>query len=329
VPGVPREMQRMWEQTLAPALEAEAGREDEASAASAAAGSSGSFRGSGASGGSRGVIRTLKVNTFGWGESDVADRLDDLMAREGNPTVGTTVAQGIVSVRIRTQYPTPKAADRALAHTATEIERRLGPIAFGRDEGTLSEATLEVLRARNLTVASAESCTAGLIGAMLTETPGSSEVYRGGWVVYTNAMKMAELSVREATLAEHGAVSEPGVRALASGAIEQSWADLAVSVSGVAGPGGGSEAKPVGTVWIGLAWRDDGRREMASESTGDPSSHSEAPDDASVQTVAMRFQLPGDRDAIRERAARCGLQVLRLHALRESLTHLRWGMVHQ
>jgi len=286
LPGVPREMRRMWEVAIAPALTDAA--QDRP----------------------RDVIRTRKLNTFGLGESDVAELLEHRMRRDGNPMVGTTVANGIVSVRLRAQFPTGDEADRALDDMTRQVESCVGPILFGRDEATLQAAVVSLLIERGLTAATAESCTGGVIGAMLTDVSGSSAAYRGGWVTYTNEMKQTELGVPAAVLEAHGAVSEPVVRALAAGAVECSGADLAVGVSGVAGPGGGSDEKPVGTVWIALGYRDTSSSAAAA---------------SRITTAAMRFHLPGDRAAVRDRAAKCALQMIRLHLMNEPLTHIRWG----
>jgi nicotinamide-nucleotide amidase len=136
-------------------------------------------------------------------------------------------------------------------------------------------ALLEACRARHVLLATAESCTGGLIAAALTGVPGSSDVVERGFVVYSNAAKAELVGVPAELIAEHGAVSEPVARAMAEGAITHSRADIAVSVTGVAGPGGGTATKPVGLVWLGLA-----RRGRA--------------------TTTERHVFPGDRAAIRE-----------------------------
>ncbi|XAM00228.1 competence/damage-inducible protein A [Phycisphaeraceae bacterium D3-23] len=276
-PGVPREMFAMYERSIEPAIQAQ--------------------------GGSGRVILTTKVNTFGSGESDIAERLGALMVRDRNPVVGTTVANGIVSVRIRAEYAEVDEAQRELDKTAAEAERHAGSLAFGRDDTTLQAALIELLIDRKLTVATAESCTGGMIAAMLTDVPGSSAAVLGGWVTYANAMKIKQLGVPADMIETNGAVSEPVVRAMARGALQNANADFAVSTSGVAGPGGGTDAKPVGTIWIGLAWRD-----------GD-----------SVHTDARRAHFPGDRATVRERSAMCALQLLRLHVLDEDLGRVRWA----
>jgi nicotinamide-nucleotide amidase len=131
----------------------------------------------------------------------------------------------------------------------------------------------------------AESCTGGLLGARLTAIPGSSDVVRGGVIAYDNAVKTSLLGVAAELLREHGAVSEPVARAMASGARNAVGAHVALAITGVAGPGGGSEAKPVGTVWIAL--------------------------DFGGEVDARRYQLIGDREEVRQRAAQAALELLR------------------
>jgi len=283
MPGVPREMRGMYAAHVEPLLDAQRS----------------------ASGGGRAIL-TTKINTFGQGESDVAEQLDGLMPRDRNPTVGTTVSDGICAVRVRSEAATPAEAEAELNNTVAEVERRLGPIVFGREDDTLQQALVALLVDRALTLATAESCTGGLIGKMITDVAGSSAVYLGGWVTYAYAMKREQLGVPAELLEAHGAVSEPVVRAMAEGALTRSGADLSLSISGVAGPGGGTAEKPVGTVWVGLGLRDDA-------------------DGSKIVTRALRLLLPGSRDAVRDRSAKCALQALRLVLMGESLTHLRWA----
>ena len=274
-PGVPREMRAMYEAAIEPELRRRLVE----------------------CGGGR-VILTAKVNTFGMGESDVAERLGPLMERGRNPTVGTTVSDGLCSVRVRSEGREVDAAQAALEETLSEVEATLHPLAFGRDGVTLPEAVVGLLVERGQTVSTAESCTGGLIGAMLTDVPGSSAAYLGGWVTYTDELKMQQLGVESATLKRHGAVSAAVVRQMAEGARRRSDADVAVAVSGVAGPGGGTTAKPVGTVWLGLA--------------------------SGGGTSAYLARLIGGRAAVRDRAAKCALQLIRLTLLGQDVAALRW-----
>jgi competence/damage-inducible protein CinA-like protein len=279
MPGVPFEMRAMYDTTVLPAITDKAG-------------------------GGR-TILTTKVNTFGLGESSVGQLIGDLMDRDRNPTVGTTVANGIVSVRIRSEFADADEAQSQLDVSIKEVQQRLGPVVFGRDDQTIASTLLDALRDRKLTIATAESCTGGLIGKMLTDVAGSSDVYAGGWVTYTNEMKQAMLGVPVEVIESHGAVSGQTVCAMAAGALERSGADIALSVSGVAGPGGGTPDKPVGTVWLGLASRING---------GEPS----------VQAVMVKF--PGGRPQVRTRAAMCALQMARLHLGNRPFTDIAWVM---
>ena len=271
-PGVPSEMMHMMEGQIEPRLAR--------------------FRGA------AGALLTATVNTFGLGESDAAERLGDLMQRGRNPTVGTTVSGGLCRIRVRAEAPDEPAARAMLNATLDDAEERLGPVVFGRDDTSLQQAVVDTLKAKGRTVATAESCTGGLIGAVLTDVAGSSTAYLGGWVTYTNAMKTQQLGVPAELIERHGAVSEPVVLAMARGARERSGADYALSVSGVAGPGGGTDAKPVGTVWVGLSTPDGDHARLA--------------------------RLVGDRAAIRDRSAKCALQWLRLALLGEPGDAIQW-----
>jgi nicotinamide-nucleotide amidase len=165
------------------------------------------------------------------------------------------------------------------------LHSRLGRYLFSEDERSIAEIVLDLARTRGLSVATAESCTGGLVAARLTSVPGSSDVFRGGVVAYANDVKVGELGVPRAILEEHGAVSAEAARAMAEGARDRLGADLAVSVTGVAGPGGGTEEKPVGLVFLHAAGPD-----------GDE---------------ARRIDLPGDREMIRGRATAAALHLLR------------------
>ncbi|HLU65936.1 MAG TPA: nicotinamide-nucleotide amidohydrolase family protein, partial [Kofleriaceae bacterium] len=144
-------------------------------------------------------------------------------------------------------------AERRAGLLGDEITRRLGVLSYGAEDDSLAAAFGRVVASRGLTVATAESCTGGLLGALITSIPGASAHYLGGAVCYADGEKVRQLGVRPETLASAGAVSEETVREMAAGMRERSGADLAVAVSGIAGPGGGSEDKPVGAVWLALA----------------------------------------------------------------------------
>jgi nicotinamide-nucleotide amidase len=225
------------------------------------------------------------------------------MDRKRNPKVGTTVSGGVVSVRVRSEFEDPRLAQRELDDTLRRVEERLGPVVYGREDETLQHAVVALLKRQHLTLATAESCTGGLLGKFVTDVAGSSGVFVGGWVTYANDMKERQLGMPRELLERHGAVSQAVARAMARGALERSGADLAVSITGIAGPDGGTAEKPVGLVWIALAWREHG----------------------DVRTDALRFDHLGDREMVRDRAAKSALQLLRLRLLGVSLGQLTFG----
>jgi nicotinamide-nucleotide amidase len=241
-----------------------------------------------AAAGNASVILTAKVNTYGDGESNIAARLGPaLMRRDRHPLIGTTVADGIVSVRVRSQFPTREQARRELDATLAEVRAALGSFVFSLDQQSLAQVVTELCIASKKTLAVAESCTGGLLGSLITEVPGSSAMFRGGWIVYSNDFKNQQLDVPLDVLQQHGAVSEATALALAENALKKADADFALAITGVAGPTGGTPDKPVGTVWIALAER-----------------HSPA--------TARLHNFPGDREMIRDRAAKTALNTLRL-----------------
>ncbi len=195
--------------------------------------------------------RTLKV--LGPTEAALGERLAARMAVVDGPvTVGVTAHYGLLSVRIVARDPDPVVADALAQRHSDEVEVELGDDFLYRGDAEPAARVLDELRRAGLDLATAESCTGGIIAAMLTDVAGSSDVYRGGWVTYSNQRKRDDLGVPAALLEEHGAVSEPVVGAMAAGAAAASGARIAVAVSGVAGPGGGTDDKPVGTVCFGL-----------------------------------------------------------------------------
>jgi nicotinamide-nucleotide amidase len=169
-----------------------------------------------------------------------------------------------VDLRLSAWGLSPEEADRRLASAAGLLRQRVGNKVYGEGDTDLAALVLEQARSRGMRIAVAESCTGGLVGARLTEVPGSSEVFVGGVIAYDNAVKLELLEVPEALLAEHGAVSEPVARAMAEGAARRFAVPAAISVTGVAGPGGGSPEKPVGTVWMAcsIGGTVDTRRSM-------------------------------------------------------------------
>jgi nicotinamide-nucleotide amidase len=197
------------------------------------------------------VVKTL--HSFGIPESIVGERIKPLMEAGRNPNVGTRVAGGVVSVRLVATAPSEAAARELLAPALAQVRVALEDACFGEDGETLAQAALRALLEQKKTVALAESCTGGLVAKLLTDTSGSSAAVLEGAVVYSNEAKMRTCSVRPETLAAHGAVSAETARELAAGIRVRAGADIGLGVTGIAGPTGGSAAKPVGLVHFAVA----------------------------------------------------------------------------
>ncbi|MEB3332267.1 MAG: competence/damage-inducible protein A [Synechococcaceae cyanobacterium] len=225
-PGVPAEMRAMWQATAAAWLQG--------------------------SGLSQGCFRSRMLRFWGVSESSLAEQMDDLLAAE-NPSVAPYAGLGEVKLRITARAADPEAAAALLEPVEQELRRRAGRCCFGADDEGLAAVVLAGLRHRRQTLAVAESCTGGGLGAALAAVPGASDVFLGGVIAYANAVKQALLGVPAELLALHGAVSEPVVRAMAEGVRQRTGSDWALAISGIAGPGGGSEDKPVGLVHLALA----------------------------------------------------------------------------
>jgi nicotinamide-nucleotide amidase len=225
-PGVPREMKAIWQESIAPRLAGRAG----------------------------GVHTAKRVwRVAGMGESHVDHKLRGLLEGVPDATLHFRIAypENLVTVVVRRGNA---AEARAMIERLDgEVRARLGGAVYGIDDQTLAQVIGDKLRARKETLATAESCTGGLIGDLLTDVPGSSDYYRGGAVAYSNALKQSLLGVRRETLEAHGAVSEACVREMAEGARERLGASWAIAVSGIAGPGGGTVDKPVGLVHYAVA----------------------------------------------------------------------------
>ena len=225
-PGVPSEMQAMWLATAAPWLAQ--------------------------SGLAAGVLASRMLRFWGVPESTLAEQMADLL--EGtNPTVAPYAGAGAVKLRITARGADQASALALLAPVEAEIRARTGQLCYGADADSLASVVLEQLRARGETLAVAESCTGGGIGAALAAVPGASEVFVGGVIAYANRVKQGLLGVPAELLEAHGAVSDPVAQAMAEGARRLTGATWAIAVSGVAGPGGGTPEKPVGLVHIAIA----------------------------------------------------------------------------
>jgi nicotinamide-nucleotide amidase len=197
------------------------------------------------------TIRSRALCIFGMGEPMVESALRDLMTSSLNPTVAPYAKQGEVQVRVSAKAPDAAAADALIGPVVEQIRQTLGDVVYGVDVD-LQTAVVQLLREKKLTVALAESCTGGKVSAAITDVPGSSDVFGCGVCAYSNDIKRALLGVRAETLAAHGAVSAETAREMAAGVRALSGADIGVSVTGIAGPGGGTDEKPVGLVYFGV-----------------------------------------------------------------------------
>lgn len=202
--------------------------------------------------GTRQYLVTRVLRFIGIGESSVDERLQDLLAST-NPTVAPLAHTGEVHIRLGAKAASIEEAEALIQPMEAEIRSRLGRFIYGVDRTTLEQAVVEQLIDRGLTLACAESCTGGLLGARLTSVSGSSSAFQGGVISYSNEAKQHLLDVPADLLEQHGAVSSQVAEAMARGARQRLGADIGVSITGVAGPDGGTESKPVGLVYIGLA----------------------------------------------------------------------------
>jgi len=262
MPGVPAEMKAMFRRAVAPSLETKP---------------------------SLGRCQIAAIASFGLAEAKVGELLADLMERGRNPSVGTTASRAIITIRIVANGRDQPEARRLLEADLAEVRRRLGSTVFGEGGSTLQEAVGHLLCRAGKTVSTAESCTGGLLAKCLTDVPGSSAYFMRGYVAYSNESKMELLNVAADTIATHGAISEPVAAAMAAGCRLAAGADLALSITGIAGPDGGRPPdKPVGLVYVGLA------------------------DAAGVEVKKLLLGDTLGREEIRDRSTKIALNLLRL-----------------
>lgn len=233
-------------------------------------------------------VRVIKLRTFriaGMGESDLDTLIAPVYTKYSNPTTTVLSAPGDLSVTLVARCDTEEEADALLRAAGDPIAELLGDRVYSIDGSPLEVAVGNLLRSKHATVATAESCTGGLVAARLTEHAGSSDFFVGSIVTYTDEQKNGLLGIPKELLESYTAVSEPVARAMAEGARTRTGATYALSVTGYAGPGGGTEETPAGTVFIGLA--------------------------APETTKVIRFRYGLDRQRIRALATQAGLDMLR------------------
>jgi nicotinamide-nucleotide amidase len=238
-----------------------------------------------------GVILSRSLRVIGIGESALEEQLADLIATQSNPTIALYASLGELQIRITAKAEDEAAANLLIAPVETAIRQRIKTAIYGIDNETLPGVLGQLLKERGYQLAVAESCTGGLLGSMITDVSGSSDYFASGFITYSNEAKQKILGVSEAIIKEQGAVSAACAKAMATGARQKSGADVAIAITGIAGPTGGSPEKPVGTVYVAIS----------------------APEGDLVEELALR----GERSAIRARSAKTAVNLARLLLLGE------------
>lgn len=269
LPGVPHELKRMMDEQVVPRLAA--------------------------LGWVRWTVVNRVINLFGIGEAEADERAADLTVRGHVPEVGITASDATISFRIRGEGVDLASAVASTEATARDIRQRFGILVLGEANDDVPQATVKALATAGMTVATAESCTGGLIARRLTAVAGASEVYRGGVVSYAADLKTELLDVSNTLIERHGVVSAEVAEAMAVGARDRLRATIGLSVTGVAGPAGGTDSTPVGCVYIGLA----------------------TPDRVESKRLDLGPEQP--RELIQSRAAKHAMNWVRLTALRPTL----------
>lgn len=270
LPGPPRELKPMFERECIPRLEAMLPKQ---------------------------AIQTLFYRVAGMGESDLDALIAPVYTRYTNPVTTILAAAGDIQIHLRARCATAAEAKTLLKEVGPQIESLLGDRIYSQGGDPMESVVGKLLRDRGETLAVAESCTGGMLGERITSIPGSSDYFMGGFLTYTDAIKAELLGVDPVVLQEETSVSEAVSNAMAAGARRRMNSTYAVSVTGIAGPDGGSEATPVGTVFIGIA--------------------------SPERVTSRRFRFPGDRDRVRGFAVQTALDLLRRSILR-SETPVGW-----
>lgn len=232
------------------------------------------------------VIRSQMIKICGMGESQVEDKILDLIDSQTNPTIATYAKTGEVHLRITAKAKDEDEAKKLLKPVVKEIKSRFGDYIYSvKENETLEMAVVRLLEKHDLTVTTAESCTGGLLAARIVNVAGASEVFREGFITYSNKAKRKILDVSKSTLKKYGAVSEQTAKEMATGGVFATDADVCVAVTGIAGPDGGTEEKPVGLVYIATYMKDS--------------------------VTVEHYQFKGDRAKVREQSVVKALDLLR------------------
>lgn len=262
MPGPPREMKPMFDNFVKPFLQKN----------------------------SEDILQSKVLRIIGVGESKVETNLLDLIQNQINPTIATYAKNGECTVRITAKGKSIEETDKLILPVSKEIKNRFKEAVYGEDETTIEDEVAKILIENNLTIAIAESCTGGMVSSSLINYPGISSIFMEGCVTYSNEAKIMTLNVKEDTLNSAGAVSEQCAIEMAEGVATRHNTNIGLSTTGIAGPEGGSEKKPVGLVYMGIKIND--------------------------KTIVKKHVFNGDRQQIRERACRTLLNNLRLELLK-------------
>ncbi|MFB3897010.1 MAG: competence/damage-inducible protein A [bacterium] len=264
LPGPPRELEPMWENQVVPELKKRINL--------------------------KAVIKYRVLKVVGMSESAIDEQIQDFMVPNSNPEVGLMAVFGQIDIRITARAKSVSAADRIIKKAERVIRKRIGNAIYGADKDMLEGVIGSLLRHKKLRLAIAESCTGGLIANRITNISGSSDYFDRGLVVYSNQAKQDLLGVPKETIKNHGAVSEPTAISMVQGLLKQTKADIGISVTGIAGPTGGTPDKPVGLVYIALA-------------TANRYQH------------CVKYNFNGDREMIKWRTSQVALNLLRHYLL--------------
>jgi len=266
LPGVPRELKPMFEHTVSKYLEKKYSKNL--------------------------VIKSRTLRTFGLGESDIDEKITHITEKYSNPCIAFLAHATEVDVKITAKAGNQDIADSLIADVETQIRDCLGDCVFGADDETMEKIVSAILTLRNKTIAVAESCTGGLISNLLTNVSGSSAYFIESIIAYSNEAKIRLLHVSPQTIEEFGAVSSQTASAMAKGIKELAGTDYGLSITGIAGPTGGTSQKPVGLVYIGLAHQNG------------------------VDTSEYKFF--GTREIIKQKAAQTALDIIRKHLINQA-----------
>ena len=225
LPGVPMEAKRMFAESVLPEIERFAAAQ---------------------------AVVVKKLKCFGAGESTIAEMLGTMMRRGRNPLINCTVSSSIITLHIIATAEDKEKAGRMVEKDEKTLRSTLGELIYGVADQGLAEIVAEKLTRQGKTIAVAESCTGGLLAKLLTDIPGSSKYFTYGWITYSNEAKISELGVPAGMIEEYGAVSGQVAESMARAARKKAGTDYAISITGIAGPAGGTEQKPIGLVYIGV-----------------------------------------------------------------------------